>query len=140
MFKKQKSLGKVIAGRIKKYTVWEKLPKKKLRRHPADYIICPDFKVAVTKEAIKVLHTFTIKIVSRSHPVLREALDYVTQCMQEDIIMGDKCFECCGYKESIVKIGVWTGNLTVSFKLRQLSYIEIKEIKKLGVTEEKNGY
>lgn len=143
MFKKTKSFGKEIADRIMGYTVWEKLPRKTLKRHPTTYVICPDFKIAIpkilTKEAREISHTFTIRVVSKSHSVLREALDHVVQCAQEDVIINDKRIMCCGHKESIVKIGGWKGNLTFTFKLRQLSSIEIKEIKKSSMMEENHG-
>lgn len=143
MFKKTKNIGKVIAGRVKNFQVWDKLPKKRLKRHPTDYVLCPDFKLAVpkvlSKKVTETLHIFTIKIVAGTRPALREMLDHMTACVQEGIIVRDKCFECCGYKESTVKIGVYMADLRCVFKLRQLSYIEIEKIKKSKMTEENYG-
>ena len=140
---KTKNIGKAIADRVVGYTVWDKLPKKRLKKHPADYILCPDFKVIVprvlSKEAAETLYIFTAEIVAETRPVLREMLDHMVACVQEDIVIGDKCFECCGYKESSVKIKMHVANLRCIFKLRQLSYIEIKEIKKSKMTEENHG-
>lgn len=140
MFKKTKSLGKTIADRVEGYTVWEKPPKKKLKRPPSTYIICPDFKVAIPKilsaEASDIPHYFTVEIVSKTRPAIKEALDHMISCAQEDIIVGDKRLELCGFRQSIVKIGVYRADLTYNFKLRQLSYEELRKIQK---TEEKDG-
>lgn len=133
MFRKTKSLGKAIASRVEGYTVWEKPPKKKLKKHPTAYILCPDFQVAVptilSREASETPHSFTVKIVTKTRLDLRRALDHMIHCAQEDIIVGDKRFELCGFHQSTVKIGVYTADLTYTFKLRQLSYEELKKIK-----------
>lgn len=140
MFKKTVSLGKAIADRVKGYTVWEKPPKKKLKKHPTTYIICPDFQVAVprivSREASETPHSFTIKIVTKTRSVREEALEHMINCAQEDIIVGDKRFELCGFHQSTVKIGVYMADLTYTFKLRQLSYEELKKIK---IMEENHG-
>ncbi|MCK4825173.1 hypothetical protein KA005_56010 [bacterium] len=140
MFKKTKNIGRAIADRVKGYHVWDKLPKKKLKKHPTDYILCPDFSVTVpkrlSKEATETPHKFTVKIVAKTRPMLRSMLDHMIACAQEDIIVGDKRFELCGFKESAVKIGMHMADLTYTFKLRQLSYEELKERK---ITEDKNG-
>ncbi|MBA7708134.1 hypothetical protein ES703_117024 [subsurface metagenome] len=81
-------------------------------------------------------HSFTVKIVAKTRPALKEALDYMINCAQEDIIVGDKRLELCGFRQSIVKIGVYTADLTYTFKLRQLSYEELRKIQKM---EENHG-
>ena len=140
MFKKTKSLGKTIADRVEGYTVWEKPPKKKLKWHPSTYIICPDFKVVIptvlSAEASDMSHRFTVNIVAKTRPAIKAVLNHMIACAQEDIIVRDKRLELCGFRQSIVKIGVYMADLTYTFKLRQLSYEELRKIQK---TEEKDG-
>ncbi len=138
MFKKTKTtlLGKVIADRVKGYTVWVKLPKKLLKRHPTTFIICPDFPVKIpkvlTEGAEKAPHTFTVKITAPTKPELRKALEHMIQCAKEAVIAGNKQFELYRFRESTVKIGVYLADLTYIFRVRQLSYTELKQIQKTG--------
>lgn len=135
------NIGEKIRERIEGYTAWAKLPKRKLKKHSrTSYILCPDFKVTIpevlTKEASEASHKFTIKIVTRTRVALEKALGYMIACASEDIIAYDKRFELCGSHQSTVKIGMHMADLTYIFKLRQLSYAELKQIK---LKEEKNG-
>jgi len=130
------NIGEIIADRVKDYTVWVKLPKKLLKRHPATFIICPDFPVKIpkvlTEGADKAPHTFTVKITAPTKPELRKVLDHMIQCAKKAVIVGNKQFELYRFSESTVKIGVHLADLTYIFRLRQLSYTELKQIKQIG--------
>ena len=134
------NIGEIIRERIEGYVVRATLPKRKLKKHPASYILCPDFMVTIpkvlTREESEASHKFTVKIVTKTRAALKKALGYMIACAAEDIIADDKRFELCGFHQSTVKIGMHMAGLTYTFKLRQLSYEELKQIK---LKEEKNG-
>ena len=141
---KIKSLGKAIAERINpSYTVWEKLPKKPLKKHPKTYIICPDFKVRLprgkflTLEQQEETYKFTVQMFCTTRKEATLMLNHMITCGKKEVVAGKFVFwlHAVNYG-NISKAGVIQTNLTYTFMLRQLKPKEIKEIK---LTEENNG-
>ena len=137
---KKFNIGETIADRVVNYHVWEKLPKKKLKKHPVAYILCPEFRIGLpkvlSKEASEKPHRFTVKIVAETRSELKKMLNHMIHCAQEDIIIGDKRIELCGFHQAAVKIGLHLADLTYIFRIHQLSYGELKKIKMM---EENHG-
>ena len=134
--KPKKSLGRAIADRVKGYTVWEKLPKKMLKKHPTAYVICPDFKVklpktkVLSKEATNQKHTFSIQIFSPNRTEAAKMLDEMIWYGKTEIIAGNFAFWLDAVRHSVQRKGPgFRADLTYIFKLRQLKLYEIKEFK-----------
>ena len=124
IFKTGTAIGKTIAGRIKGFPVWEKEPKKKPRRKPTCWILCPDFRV----KAPKVInaaerekdYNFSIEIFSETQEECSEALDHMIRCGQKEIEAGDKRFWLYAVNHSIVHKRLFLAKLKYIFRVRQI--------------------
>lgn len=137
------NIGKVIAERVKGFQVWDRLPKKMLKKHPRSYVICPDCRVKVpkvmTKETEETYHIHGIQMVSDTYKGLEEMRDHMIKCAGDRLmIVGDKAFWLHAItKHNFQKKGSkWQTALTYIFRLRSLS---LTERKNFSLTEDKNG-
>ena len=123
IFPKGTAIGKTIAGRVRGFRVWEKLPKKMPRKKPTCWILCPDFRVkmpkVVTKAASEKDYNFTVQIFSESRAECSEALDHMIRCGQEDIGAGNKRFWLNSVTYGIRHQALFKAELTYNFRVRQ---------------------
>ncbi len=143
MLNKIKSLGTVIAGRVRNYTVWERLPKKILKKHPTTYILCPDFKVRLpkvrflTQEQQEETYKFAVQMFCTTRKEATSMLNHMIMCGKKEVVAGKFAFWLHAVNYSnISKAGVIQTDLTYIFKLRQL---KLKEIRETKLMEENHG-
>ncbi len=137
MFTRTKLLGKVIADRVQDFMVWDKMPKKILKKHPTAYVICPDFRVALPKNKFLtpaqegVTYKLRVGIVGANRHRIRSMLDHMIMCGKKDVIAGKFAFwlHAVNYSTPTKHLGGYRIDLTYIFMLRQLKLIEIKENK-----------
>lgn len=124
IFKTGTAIGKTVAGRVRGFRVWEKLPKKMPRRKPTCWILCPDFKVktpkAVTQAVSEKDYNFTVEIFSETRAECNKALDHMIRCGQENIEVGDKCFWLNAVTYGIQHQALFKAELTYNFRVRQI--------------------
>ena len=144
MFNRVKLLGKVIADRVQGYTVWEKLPKKILKKHPTSYVICPDFRAILprnkflTPEQEEETYKFSVQMFGSSRDEVASMLDHMIMCGKKDVPAGRFTFwlHAVNHSTGTKTPGGFRSDLTYIFMLRHLKLREIKENK---LREENHG-
>ena len=124
IFLKSTAIGKIIAGRVRDFRVWEKLPKKMPKRMPTCWVICPDFRVKAFKVVTRAIsekdYNFTVQIFSETRAECSKALDHMIRCGQEDIEAGNRCFWLNAVTYGIRHQALFKAELTYNFRVKQL--------------------
>lgn len=133
IFKTGTAIGKTIASRVKGFPVWKELPKKKPKKKPTCWILCPDFRVkapkVVSSAAAEKDYVLTIEIYSETREEAQRALDHMLRCGKEEIEAGNKRFWLHATGHSIVRKGLFWVRLTYIFRVRQVPDKSQKEVK-----------
>jgi len=124
MFKTGVNIGKAIAKRVTGFPVYNEEPKKKPKKQPTCWAICPDFWVrppkTVDNEAGKKNYSFSIMIFSETRKEREEALDQMIRCAQEEIATEDKRFWLYAVDYSFHHTVLFQAELKYIFRVRQL--------------------
>lgn len=127
------NIGKAVAGRVRDFPVYNEEPKKKPKKQPTCWAICPDFRVrppeAVDNEAGKKDYSFSILIFSETRKERDDALDHMIRCAQKEIATEDKRFWLYAVDYSLHHTVLFQAKLKYIFRVRQLPEEILKEVK-----------
>ena len=133
IFKTGTPIGRTMAKRVKSFPVWEETPKKKPKKRPTCWILCPDFRATapkvVSKEAGEKSYGFTVQIFSETREELHKALNHMIRCGQEEIEAGNKRFWLHAVNYSLQHSGLFQAKLKYIFRVRQLPEEILEEVK-----------
>lgn len=135
LFDPEINIGKIIAGRVKGYPIFEKDPKKEPKRKPKSkskrkpkkmppcWILCPDFIVQPPKvvdlEAGRESYYYTIQIFSETRKDRDEMLVHMINCGQEEIEAGDKRIWLHAVNYSTGRAALFLAELKYIFRVKQ---------------------
>jgi hypothetical protein len=130
--KKGTAIGKVVAGRVEGYPVFEESPKETPKK--ACWVVVPDYTApalprTLSEAAAGKDYRFTAHIFSATRTQAEAALDHLIVCGGDEIPAGDKRFWLHAVTYGIQRAGLFKVSLTYIFRARQIPEEILKEVK-----------